>query len=68
MSGKNSAVTPEPMSPRVLPNSEQVAPGRYVTTDPQGERDRYNEIRRKRREQNLRFTILDVDDINTDPE
>ena len=68
MPGKNSAATPEPMSPRILPNSKQVAPGRYVTTDPQGERDRYNEIRRKRRKQNLRFTILDLGDTDTDPE
>lgn len=32
------------MSPRQLPNSVQVAPGRYVSDDIQQERDMYNEI------------------------
>jgi len=31
------------MSPRKLPNSVQVAPGRYVSDDCQQERDLYNE-------------------------
>ncbi len=68
MTEQHDTHAPEPMSPTELPNSKQVAPGRYVTTDPQGERDRYNDIRSKKKEQNLKFTLLDVEKIDTDPE
>jgi len=55
------------MSPRELPNSVQVAPGRYVGKNPEKERAYYNKIRRESRERarsgESRFSVIEVDKI-----
>jgi len=55
-----------PMSPRELPNSIQVAPGRYVSNNPEREREYRNKIRERKRKSGQRFRILDIDKIHSE--
>ncbi len=63
MSQKHDHAAAEPMSPRKLTNFEQVAPGRYVTTNSKQELDRYNAIRKEKKEKQRRIILLDVENI-----